>query len=412
MSSTLRRLAAVLLTIGLVTGLMVATGPGTAQAATRGFWIHNYTTKSMVLTSKQGVDDPAHYYYLFNNYEVPPVGALIPPGQMMHLELDYGYRKKNELHLTFDTVHDGWLIGSAFIALTVGGDEFKTRSSRGRYGSNVGPPILRVVSHSQDVYLYEPPGEIDASTVSLDAQSSFVGNMCDNGDARCGFTVTANGVPTGSHEIDITRPEANFTCDPITKKYTLIDKRRATTSWGVEVSAKGGVKDSWEVGMKAWTSGSYTNEWSYNDEKTLTVKPAYRLRVLSTVPVLRYAGVFTVLTNEEPQTKWSFRTAVDTPYPADSMPLGNGKTLRFEFRDIATPISPAELAERDWDCPKPATADDDADSATEVPPADDDADSATDVPPATDAHEAPVDTTATAAVPDDSSATEDSIVDG
>lgn len=352
MSSILRRSAALLLTMGLLSCLAVTATAGIAQAATRGFWIHNYTTKSVHIRQQQNQFDNRRYFP-HDNFEVPANGTVITPGETLHVELDAEHDSGNKVWFGLDVKDDGGPIGKIELTLAVPPSRYVSyRDSWGKYYPYQGFPAMNLVTNSQDIYLYEPPGDIDVSRLSFERQRNFIGNMCDNGDADCVFRLTGERRPAWGESRDVIEPVDNFSCDNVEEKFKTVDKRELSNSWGIEFSYKAGVKGTWEAGIKVRYSGKYTTSHLFEKETTLTVRPAYRGRVVSTVPVWRYTGDFTVISHTDPRTRWTIKgITVDSPNSDGFTARDTGdKAIIQTLTLISSRISPAELAARDWNC--------------------------------------------------------------
>ncbi|WP_040493808.1 hypothetical protein, partial [Ilumatobacter nonamiensis] len=348
MISMVRRLALGLLASSLLTVLLVVSAPGAAQAFPRLFWLHNVTPYTLQIAKFQ--NNVPEYSHL----EAPRPGTILEPGQMLEFRLDEMRLSASDgphVDYHFDVLDDNDASFGSFWASMFWGPSYG-RSSRGEFTAR--PSGMTLEFADQDIYIYDKKGEVDISKLSVDRQADFVGNMCDSDRATCLYSETGARKPASSEERDLIAPVENFTCAEIKKDLKMDDKRTLENAWGVEVWAKGGVKGSFEAGIKLKYSGKYVTSSSFEQSTGFEVPPRYRGRWLSTVPAWRYTGDYSIVASDGPGTVWTIKgVTVDTPHPDGfTAQQTRGAPILPSSRAVVEKIDPTTMGSRKFpDCP-------------------------------------------------------------
>ena len=335
----LRGTTARLLVLAIVTSLLVTVAPLPAHAATRAFWFHNMTTRNVRLLSTESQSDPDGSP-IRTNLELPPSGAIVPPGAELRFELDSG---RNQVAVELRVLNDsGADVGRMWLVFrnTAG----NVRYSHGGFEPGAGTEGMRAVLVDQDNYLYEAPGDIDASAIDVELQATFVTNMCERSEAKCSYTLTARPQEGFSRQREITAPIKNRTCSTIHETDTFKDARTLENNWNLEITAKTGVKDVWEVGIKASYGGKFTSSFEFSKSDSYEILRGFSSRVVSEVRVRTFIGDYTIITTNDPITKWTIKNVhVDMPAPDLS------ETPSLDF--VAVPLSDQERLQIETNCP-------------------------------------------------------------
>ena len=337
-----RRSAVWVLAVALLTGLFVAVGPGVAQALPRSFWVHNFTATTLRITKYQNWEES------FLNLEAPGEEVIIEPGEMLQIDLDAPSSLSNgpNVQYDFDVLDDtDAAIGAFWLAIYWAPNY--GRDSRGAFTKRTaGSQGMTLDFQNQDIFLNDKKGDIDITNMNAERQADFVANMCDSDRANCFFQLTGDRKPAVGEERDLIVPIENYTCAAVPEKLKTVDKRTLSNKWGVEIWFKGGVKGSWESGIKAKYEGSYVTSHDFEQETEFHIPPRYVGRWVATVPVYRYTGVYTIVASRGPGTRWRITgLTVDSPHPQGFTKEQNkGVAIKPRSRPITEPIDPTTLA--------------------------------------------------------------------
>jgi hypothetical protein len=310
-----------------------------AQATTRAFWIHNLSTKKLDISSVSNmVTDgyPAH-----DNNELPAVGTSIGPGETMRIELDDGGAQGNRVRFELDVNNDNGA-GFGYITLFMDVDAFNVR--RSNWMAKGGP--MQWEFESQDIYMFEPTGDIDVSSLSSDEVGDFVSSMCDQDDFSCSFQLTGERAEARSEARQIGETIQNATSHAIEEEQEVTDRRTLENAWGVEMSV--GVKGAFSAGLKVKYSGKFVESHEFKKSTRFTIQPGEQGWIESTVPVYRYTGNYTIVSKSSPSRKWTIRNVtVDSPHP-EGFPAKDGKPSIYQVvRFVTGPMTSAAAAQQD-----------------------------------------------------------------
>ncbi len=292
-------------------------------SGTRGFWVHNYTSKTLKLVNVQNRTGQ-------KNRQVPGVGTSFEPGTTLELQLD-NLTTQNDVNLTFDALNT--------VDKKVGGFDLQVSLDWTgiRYAHQFGLMNHGVVvdATAPDIRVFDPPNtRVDGTTLDNEQQSALVSNLCELDEAICRFTLTRNRQATTSRAKVVGELQHNSTCDPELFTVEKSGTRSLENSWSITASAEGGVEGVWKTSLSATYAGKYEVSSSFKQVKTMTLRKGQAGWFTSVIPVWRYTGTYVI---DVKNTVWTFNNVtVDSPRP--------------EVTDVATvasvvrPLTPQEKA--------------------------------------------------------------------
>ncbi|MTD15121.1 hypothetical protein GIS00_14350 [Nakamurella sp. YIM 132087] len=278
------------------------------SAATRGFWIHNWSSKTLQLTAAKSVgNNPPP------NLELLPTGWQLAGGEQGHFELDSVARENDVLTTWAVLDKDNTPTGATFdLTLSV--------QASVRY-SEVGavPAGLVVNTQSQDVYVLDPPntttevttGSGAGATMSQADGAELARRLCAEDGSRCQFTSAGRPQET-TVPVVVDGPYRNLTCDKVTMTLSNNTTRTFSTSWDVSVTMDTKLLDLINTSTKVSTGGTQTDVTSVKATGATTLEPGRIGWWQVTYPVWRSNGTFQILLGN---TTWLVHMTIDTPRP-------------------------------------------------------------------------------------------------
>lgn len=332
-----RALTAALIVIP-TTVLMAPTASAGAHGLpdTRGFWVHNISQRTLVLSSIGTVAYPDGTYA--GNLELPPVGWQIAPGMQADFELEAS--SNNNVTMVWDALDlAGQPINEKIpMTLTVG-------DANVRYSEATASSTLLVDAGGQDIYVKDQPGTtVEIQTGSSGAMltqqegADLIRRLCDLDGVTCQFTLDGTR-QEASQPIIVEGPYANYTCKPITLTVGNGTTRSLSASWDVSVSVDTTIGEMVDVSLKTSYGQTTTSTATFATTDTITIDPGWQGSFSSEVPVWRNAGSFRAVTEN---TTWTVQMTIDSPRDGD-MTLTPGPTT--------TRVTPTEAATVPVNCP-------------------------------------------------------------
>ncbi|MEP7332060.1 MAG: hypothetical protein ABI692_08220 [Terracoccus sp.] len=292
-------------------------------SGTRGFWVHNYTSKTLKLVNLQNRTGQ-------KNRQVPGIGTSFEPGTTLELQLD-NLTTQNDVNLTFDALSiDDQKVGGFDLQVSLDWTGIRYARQFGLLNQGV-----VVDATAPDVRVFDPANtRVDGTKLDNEQQSALVSNLCEVDEAICRFTLTKNRQPTTSRAKVVGELQHNSTCDPELFTVEKSGTRSLENSWSITASAEGGVEGVWKTSLSATYAGKYEVSSSFKQVKTMTLRKGQAGWFTSVIPVWRYTGTYVI---DVKNTVWAFNNVtVDSPRP--------------EVTDVATvasvvrPLSPQEKA--------------------------------------------------------------------
>lgn len=271
-------------------------------SGTRGFWVHNFTSKTLRLVNTQNRTGQ-------KNRQVPGLGTSLEPGTTMELQLD-NLTSQNDVNLSFDALNtDNKKVGSFDLQLNV--DWMGVRHAQQFGLMNHG---VVVDATAPDIRVFDPANtRVDGTKLDNEQQSALVSNLCEVDEAICRFTLSQNRQATTSRAKVIGELLHNSTCDPEAFTVEKTGTRTLENSWSITASAEGGVEGVWKASLSATYAGKYEVSSSFKQVKTMTLRKGQAGYFTSVIPVWRYTGTYVI---DVKNTVWTFNNVtVDSPRP-------------------------------------------------------------------------------------------------
>lgn len=318
--------------------LLAPTASAAAQGLpdTRGFWVHNVSQRTLVLSSIETVAYPDGTFA--DNLELPPVGWQIAPGMQADFELEAS--SNNNVTLVWDALDlAGQPINEQIpMTLTVGDANI-------RYSEATPSSTLLVDAGGQDLYVKDQPGTtVEIQTGNSGAQmtqqegADLISRLCVLDGVTCQFTL--QGQPQEAvQQIVVEGPYANYTCKAVTLTVADGTTRSLSASWDVSVSVDTTIGQMVDVSLKSSYGQTTTSTATFATTDTITVNPGWQGSFSSEIPVWRNAGSFRAVTEN---TTWTVQMTIDAPRTSD-MTLTPGPTT--------TRVTPTEAATVPVNCP-------------------------------------------------------------